>query len=300
LAWCGLVKERKTVLILSVDGGGVRGIAAAILLRRLEEEVPGWIAKVDLFTGASTGGIIALALAYGLHPDEIERFYRAELPEIFSQSWWRRWMVLWRAKYSNKALRESLRSVFKDARLGDLARETLISTYFLGSREPFERAHPKFYSRRRNPKTKLADLALWTSSAPTFFPSADRHVDGGLSANNCAVCAMAFADRYGASLSDMTVLSVSTGLSPMVLEGGDRGLAYWGRSIPETLIDGGVDVADYQARHFLADEGTYHRLHPELGEEIPLDDVARLDDLCEFAESVDLTSATSWLAAQVG
>src|SRR5712692_3209774 len=54
--------------ILSLDGGGIRGLLTAILLERLEAAVPGFLSKIDLYAGTSTGGILALGLAYGVTP----------------------------------------------------------------------------------------------------------------------------------------------------------------------------------------------------------------------------------------
>ena len=65
-------------------------------------------------------------------------------------------------------------------------------------------------------------------------------------------------------------------------------------------VDGSVDVADFQAQHLLADEGTYHRLQPTLNQEVALDDVDKLDLLCDFADGVNLQPTVEWLSRQVG
>jgi len=287
------------VLILSIDGGGVRGMLTAALLLRLEARMPGWLKHVDLYAGASTGAIIALALALGLTPLEIFEFYRRRLPEIFRQSWWRRFTSLWRAKYTNKALAGCLDEILGPTKLSELKKDVLIATYFLGSKEPLQSARAKFYTRA-DKDVSVAQAALWSASAPTYLPSADGHVDGGLSANNCAVCAMAYQEDQGTPFSDMKVLSLGTGQFPVVLEGGDRGLTYWGKNLLIPFVDGSVDVAHFQADHFLKDEGTYHRLQPELPEEIDLDDASRLDDLIKWAQDVDLDATVEWLTLQVG
>jgi predicted acylesterase/phospholipase RssA len=287
-----------TVLILSVDGGGVRGMMTAKILLRLEKAVPGWTKKVDLFAGASTGAIIALALAKGLTPRQIATFYRVQLPKIFSQSWWRRFSGLLYAKYSNQALKEALGNILGQTTLGQLERDVLISTYFLGQKEPFQGARAKFYDKR-DADVRIADLALWSGSAPTYLPSADGHVDGGLSANNCAVAAMAYQESRGTPLSQLRVFSLGTGRYPVVLDGGDKGLAYWGEKLLIPFVDGSVDVAHFQAYHFLKDEGNYHRLQPELPREIDLDDVTALDELIALADKVDIGPAVEWLTRQV-
>ena len=287
------------MLILSVDGGGVRGMLTAALLLRLESRLPGWLQHVDLYAGASTGALIALGLAHGLTPMEVFEFYRNRLPEIFEQSWWRRWTTLWRAKYTSDALRKNLDEIFGDETMGSLKTDCLVATYFLGSEEPYEPARSRFYDRT-DEDLRIADVALWSGSAPTYFPSADRHVDGGLAANNSAVCAMAYAENKGTLLSEMKVLSLGTGRHSAVLEGGDKGLTYWGQKLLIPFVDGSVDVAHYQASTFLKSEGTYHRVQPNLVEEIDLDDVSRLDDLIDFANQVDLDPTIEWITQQVG
>ena len=49
--------------ILSIDGGGVRGLVACVILERLEAAHPGFLDQVDLFAGTSTGAIVALGMA---------------------------------------------------------------------------------------------------------------------------------------------------------------------------------------------------------------------------------------------
>jgi len=271
----------------------------ASLILRIEHELPGWLDRVDLIAGASTGGLLALGLAHGLSPLEVFEFYRNRLPEVFELSWWRRFTTFWRAKYTNDALKRNLREVFGDARLADLKKDVLVATYFLGRKSPFEPARAKFYDRS-DADLRVADLALWSGSAPTYLPSADRHVDGGLAANNCAVCAMAYVESKGTPLSEIKVLSLGTGRFPGVLEGGDRGITYWGQKLLVPFVDGSVDVADFQARHFLQSERTYHRVQPDLPEEIDLDDVSQLDGLIALADQVDLAPTIEWLSHQLG
>jgi patatin-like phospholipase/acyl hydrolase len=59
--------------VLSLDGGGLRGLITARLLDRLNSnpKISGWLDSVDLCAGTSTGGILALGLAIGKSPNEI-------------------------------------------------------------------------------------------------------------------------------------------------------------------------------------------------------------------------------------
>lgn len=74
--------------ILSLDGGGIRGVLTARLLERLEERCPGFLDHVDLIAGTSTGGIQALKLASGGEPANLVRLYQERGTEIFRSRDW--------------------------------------------------------------------------------------------------------------------------------------------------------------------------------------------------------------------
>src|SRR5947209_18282954 len=114
--------------ILSLDGGGIRGLYSAAILAKWEEDLNCNICDhFDLITGTSTGGIIALGLGLGLRPREIVEFYVNEAPKIFSQrfglKWWRHWLV---SKFSHRPLEEALKRCFKDKRLADSKKRLVI------------------------------------------------------------------------------------------------------------------------------------------------------------------------------
>jgi uncharacterized protein len=96
--------------ILSLDGGGFRGMFSAAVLARLEEDLGTRIADhFDLIAGTSTGGIIALGLGLGLSPQEITAFYTEHGPRIFrDRTRTRSLRRLLRAKYGREPLKEAL------------------------------------------------------------------------------------------------------------------------------------------------------------------------------------------------
>ncbi len=116
--------------ILSIDGGGIRGVFPAAFLARLEEYLDHPIGRYfDLIAGTSTGGIIAIGLGLGLTAKEILQLYVEKGPLIFNQH--RRPLANWLhqklreikqllgAKYSSAALHDALKEAFGDRRLGD-------------------------------------------------------------------------------------------------------------------------------------------------------------------------------------
>lgn len=75
--------------VLSIDGGGIRGIVSTVIMERLaaKEGLGGFLDKVDLIAGTSTGGLVALGIARGLDLDEIRGLYELDGPKIFDDSW---------------------------------------------------------------------------------------------------------------------------------------------------------------------------------------------------------------------
>ncbi len=126
-----------TYRIVALDGGGIRGVYTAVLLQRLSKEVPGFLDRADLLAGTSTGGILALALAKGMKPDELVALYQDNGGQIFSRSLLREIGDLGDligAKYNNANLEKLLRDKFGDMTLdGLLPRNVLIPSFDLDS-----------------------------------------------------------------------------------------------------------------------------------------------------------------------
>lgn len=157
--------------ILSLDGGGIKGIFSAAVLAAIEEDLKITVTDhFDLLSGTSTGGIISIGLGLGLRPREIVEFYLREGPKIF-QHWCgmkslQHWV--WR-KFSATPLEEALKHCFKEKRLGDSTKRLVIPTYNLGEDDVyiFRTAHDE--RLRRDYKVPAWKIAKATSAAPTFF-----------------------------------------------------------------------------------------------------------------------------------
>src|SRR5437016_2708903 len=111
--------------ILSIDGGGIKGVFPASFLASVEEDIGDRIAKYfDLIVGTSTGGIIALALGLGYPAKDILQFYEELGPQVFKRPpIWRRIVF---AKYSHDALKAALESQFGGRRLGESSARLVI------------------------------------------------------------------------------------------------------------------------------------------------------------------------------
>ncbi|HEX5222920.1 MAG TPA: CBASS cGAMP-activated phospholipase [Verrucomicrobiae bacterium] len=296
--------------ILSFDGGGIRGLVTLAILKRLETQVNTLVQRADLLAGTSTGGIIALGLAAGKSVDELISLYRDNGKDIFDDSWWddiRDIGGVTGADYDQKNLEKILRRIFKDTRLKDLQKRVLIPSFDLDNeaKDASKRTwSPKFFHNFPGEDTDgdefVVDVALETSAAPTFFPSHNGFIDGGVVANNPSMAAVAQTqDERNAdpapALSDIHVLSLGTGTNLSYIKGRelDWGLAQWAKPLVNLLLDASMGIADFQCRHIL--KGTYQRIAPVFPADtnIKLDEWQRSQELIDFGNAVDLIDCWS-------
>jgi patatin-like phospholipase/acyl hydrolase len=166
--------------ILSIDGGGVRGVLAARILERLEQAVPGIIDQADLLAGTSTGSIIAVGLAKGLPPANLVSLYQQNSGQIFHQSLLHDLGDLWGfigAKYSWKNRWQGLFPTFGDTTLGQLGKKVLVAAFDLGGTADVNGIHQwraRFFHNFDGPASaaneKAMDVIMRSSAAPTYFP----------------------------------------------------------------------------------------------------------------------------------
>ena len=296
--------------ILSFDGGGIRGILTATLLKRLEEKHPKLIENTDLFVGSSVGSFIALALANGISLHEIIRLFSVpNSKKIFEK---RRRFYLFRPKYSNKPLKKLLSQLFSDSlRLKDLPKNVVITSFKLYCEDTGD-WEPVFFNNFPSSKNKyetVVSAALSSSAAPIYFPSYNNHIDGGIIVNNPDTAAISFAaGRNGANrkLKDIVLLSFGTGYNPLKItsDTANWGLAQWAYSfrpklsnpkypILDILTDGVVESDTFFSSQLLQDR--YFRLNPRLFEQIKLDDYEKIPTLIDLANQVDLAQASSFV-----
>lgn len=207
--------------ILSLDGGGIKGLFSAAVLAKLEEDHGVRIVDhFDLIVGTSTGGIIAIALGLGITPAQLVKFYVEHGPRIFGDA--PRGRVrgfvhrLRRRKYGNTALRNSLLSVIGERTLGESTKRLVIPTYNLGRDEVRLFKTPHHARLKRDWKIPAWQVAMATSAAPTFFAAwrgieDQRLVDGGVWANNPTMVGIIEArSLLGAEHDQIRVLSLGT------------------------------------------------------------------------------------------
>lgn len=177
--------------ILSIDGGGIKGVVPAAFLAQLEETLGESITHFfDLIVGTSTGGIIALGLGLGLSAADILHFYEDLGPAIFAGNRLTRGLRhVGFAKYHARPLRQALEATFGEKTLGESITRLVIPSLNL------ETGEVHLYKTAHHPrlevdcKERAVDVALATSAAPTYFPTHRSAkgiplIDGGMWANN--------------------------------------------------------------------------------------------------------------------
>lgn len=231
--------------ILSIDGGGIRGIIPCQILAELENDLicrDGKDARLcdyfDLIAGTSTGGIIAIGIALGIRVQTILDLYLNHGEEIFpsrNQRTISKIINIFQGNpfYQRKRLKELLQIAYEgntgisDVRIGHAKTRLIIPTYSLSNREihVLKTSHsPKL---QRDYQIPAVDAALSTAAAPAYFTPYDfqynnigkdgdesmsKMVDGGIVANNPAFMALLEATNcLNIPLENIRLLSLGTG-----------------------------------------------------------------------------------------
>ncbi len=259
--------------VLSIDGGGIRGLIPALVLAEIERRSGRRVFELfDLIAGTSTGGILACALCAPdpLPAEQLVGLYEEDGPKIFRRSLGRRVGSvegLADEKYDSAALDAALERFLADKRLSDAKPDLLVPAYNLGEPGPYFFKTRK--AREEGEDFPLSVVARATAAAPTYFQALEldgqAFVDGGVFAANPAMCAFAEVLRHQPA-ADVALVSLGTGQRTRrrsFEEVDDWGLLEWARPILDVVFDGVSDAVDYQLRHALG-ENRYWRFQVEL------------------------------------
>ena len=277
--------------ILSLDGGGIKGLFSAAVLAAIEEDLKiNIVDHFDLIAGTSTGGIIAIGLGLGMKPREIVEFYLREGPKIFPRHLGVKWFQHWAyRKFSPEPLIMALQSCFKNKLFGDSKKRLVIPSYNLGEDDVYIFRTPHADRLKRDYKVPAWKVALATSSAPTFFPCTRavdkmRLIDGGVWANNPTM--VAIIEAFGTldvRLSSLWVFSIGT--SDAVSHPRNRlnsgGIIAWGmKNAAVDLILRGQSIGTNNQATFLLERERVERLNPKVAaDEFLLDGTHKVEDL---------------------
>jgi uncharacterized protein len=260
--------------IISVDGGGIKGIVAITVLQAIQNKLPKPIHEyVDCFAGTSTGGLIAAGLTVPnesgkpkFTTDDLVEVYQTLGPDVFNRSLWHKIKTLWGLvgpKFPLDGLDRVSEDKFGSIKLKECLTHVVIATYDLVTRSPvvFDSTNPDLNN------TSVKDATLGTASVPTMFPSVRSGgynlIDGGIFAVSPALCALSVCKEKYPGESFM-VISIGNGDYSESLphdETSAWGLLNWGSTAVDVILDGIGDGVDQQAKVFTETSGgPYHRL----------------------------------------
>jgi hypothetical protein len=308
--------------ILSLIGGGIRGAFVTSLLKELEQKLGRSIAEsFDLIAGTSTGGIIAAGLALGLSAEQMHDFYVSHGAQIFTPrppykakalmrfvfplaNWafkrktGRTLDAAFRARFCPFALQDAFDDGFGDATLKSVEFTRLIIPAV-----NLTKGEPHVFRSRHLPKAlhdqhvKIADVAVATTAAPTYFPhrriDGCDYVDGGMWANDPSLMAFAEAMRIqqfgegtanSPSFDDVHLLSIGTGRAQFSLAppGADAGILYWAPRVADVMGTSQVQGMHLPLKFLLGDR--YRHINFKMTEPWGLDAVEYIPDLFRVGE----------------
>ncbi|NJK76537.1 MAG: patatin [Richelia sp. CSU_2_1] len=310
----------KYTRILSIDGGGIRGIIPAQVAVRLEEKLQQKSGNLDariadyfdLIAGTSAGGILTCIYLYPDPENPHKPRWTAEDAlnftigsgrDVFKTSFWQTLKSLdglVDEKYASDALEKYFLKNFEDCKLSELLKPCLITSYDV------ERRKATFFNQMDGRKTPdrdffIRDVARATSAAPSYFQipkirsmtgESYALVDGGVFANNPALCAYAEVrhefripdDRpdKGPTAKEMVILSLGTGEAEKKYpyeEVKDWGQVEWIEPLIDILMSGISETVNYQLIQIydaIEKPHQYLRINPNLLDEkpLPIDDAS--------------------------
>ncbi|WP_215223537.1 patatin-like phospholipase family protein [Echinicola shivajiensis] len=294
----------KKVRILSIDGGGIRGILPGVVLSQLEKKIQNkgkdenlrLCDMFDFMAGTSTGGILTLAYLTPneenrpkLTADQAVNIYLDRGDEIFDVSKWQKiksGMGILDEKFDATELEEALKDTFQNIELSQLLKPCIISSYDIRN------GKPHFFKQHKSSNEiynfKVRDVARATSAAPTYFETSRIKnslgtpyplIDGGVFVNNPALVAysevrtMNFEGiKHLPTAKDMMIVSLGTGSTSQKYEykkAKDWGAAGWIKPIIEIMMSGNAKTVHHHLDQIYKtlrpqDMKDYHRLEPEL------------------------------------
>ena len=309
----GRVSDGLSFRILALDGGGIKGAFTASVLATLEETLGKPVNQhFDLIAGTSTGGILALGLGLGIPPSEILKFYKQRGPVIFPMTRtigkWHRSLrqALWGPKHSQKVLLQELKTAYyadKTAKTMKMSNSRLVIPAYdaiSGACHIFRTPHHELLHGDAN--TDVAEVALATAAAPTYFSAArvkklladKTYFDGGVWANCPVMAGIVEAVCYlDVPLDRIDVLSIGTTDEPFTVDSyKDSGILGWRKTLIDLLMNAQIDSSIDHAQRLIGD-ARFLRINAKTAKgQYALDDSTTVANLAALGNTTALVPST--------
>ena len=291
----------KKFRILCLDGGGIRGLYSAQMLKRMKKDCNiDFYNDFDLIVGTSTGSILAGSIVKQIDIEKVIALYVNEGKNIFKKRWLSR-IGLFASKYNPNPLKEQLKAIFKNTTLGDLKKPLLINATDIGNSTQFVFKTTFNGQQDSNGNTKelvrdkeilLSDAILASSSAPIFFPPHKIGnfllADGGLWANSPVLVALAEAKKiFKMEPNDVIIVSIGTGVEENDYHINTKWWGFltgWKREKLISMILNLQTKTNNSLLQFLMPKENILRLTYTSDKALPLDDVSQNENLLSKAD----------------
>ena len=285
---------KKKVTILSIDGGGIRGIIPAVILEYIEQSLQKKTGNpnvtladyFDMIAGTSTGGILTCFYllppddenglhskylakdAVGLYVENGKKIFKPKRKKPFS-----RLSNLFSEMYSADGLEKILKEIMGDVYLSQSRKHCLVTSYDVVNRKAVLFTTPKSRENEGYRDYYMRDIARATSAAPTYFKLAETRsrkgmtdylIDGGMFANDPTMCAMVEANKTvfekcaNPSISDLYIVSIGTGKEDKKYDykkAQKWGIAKWMLPVLNILMSSSSEVISYQMKQLFSVAG---------------------------------------------
>lgn len=228
--------------ILSLDGGGIRGVMLLQQLIVLENELNCNICEYfDIITGTSTGSIIAVLLALGYKATDILELYLNHANKIFKKQFLR--FGIFRPKYNDKYFNKILKDYVGNKTTNDLVTHIIVPAYNITTKKK------RIFKSIKDNNVKLFDIIRSSSSAQSFFKphkiNGENYIDGGMVINNPAL--VSYIDAINMGYINISILSFSTGIKDDVINDKtiNGGLLRWAKPTVDILLAEQAQITDY-------------------------------------------------------
>ncbi len=289
--------SKKVFKILSIDGGGIRGVFPAHILKSLSERLGVDVNNYfDMIAGTSTGAIIASAIACNKLPEKIIQLYRENGKRIFASK-----NILlpkfikpaFISLYDNNGLIETLKEEFGDIKLGDIKTPLLLPATDIGNGSVHVLKSGYSDEFTRDKEVFVYEAIAASCSAPIYFdPLRVKEyllADGGVWANNPSLAAVIDAKkRLDIQFDDIKIFSLGTGHSKIAY--GVSSDNYWGfltglkgKEFINFILSLQAETTNNYLQLMLKKEQIL-RIDFESDKPLPLDDLSQIDDLISRAD----------------
>jgi hypothetical protein len=258
--------------LLSIDGGGIRGIIPLVCLVRLESHLGGACHEIfDMIGGTSTGAIIAAGLSLGISARGLLALYKRFAQQAFQRlPWWEILLNLGNHRYSNDFVASTLDEIGADRPLNSLPNDILVTAKNTrsGRTDFFVRDHPGANAELWG-TLSLKDAVLASIAAPTYFPAhtasllGKEHtwVDGGVgvAGNPCYQVAVEALHYSGGTYvsGETSLYSFGTGRAPHAIDPDHASFLGWAQWTLDEVLD---DAAEWQTYVTRQEYDRTHRL----------------------------------------